>query len=254
MPEQPVQSDSTTPSNWLDRIGRDRPDIVLMAPYMTYLVLLALRDQLPYEYRWVASLVRGVGALVVVWALRRHLPPWGRPHIALAAVVGLASAALWFYGQYLFNWLSVPHRMPLPLFAGEFELVDPREELGAGALFWSTAITRIAVASTTVAIVEELFWRAFLLRAFINWGEFEKLPLGAFTWWSFLATSLLSTLQHPDNWLISIFCWFAFNACMYWKKSILFLVFVHGFTNLFLYTWVLISVLALGDQNAWMFW
>jgi CAAX prenyl protease-like protein len=115
-------------------------------------------------------------------------------------------------------------------------------------------VTRILVASTTVAVVEEVFWRGFLLRALIDWSNFEKIPLGTFAWRSFLLTALLSTLEHPDNWAISIPCWFAFNALMYWKKSVLFLVLIHGFTNLFLYIWVILNAVRWEDPSAWMFW
>lgn len=236
-------------------MAEDRPDVALIAPMLVYLALLALRDTLlPYEYRWLASLIRGAGGLAVVWMLRRHMPPWGKPHVLLAAVAGVLIAAGWYYGQYFLNWLGVPHRIPIPLFPGEFELVDPRDKLGTGGLFWTTVAARILVASTTVAVVEEVFWRAFLLRALIDWAEFEKVPLGTFAWRSLVLTSLLSTLEHPDNWAISIPCWLAFNALMYWKKSVLFLVFVHGFTNLFLYVWVLLNAVCWHDRTAWMFW
>lgn len=245
--------------NWIDRIADDRPDVVFIAPMVVYLALLALRDTavLPHEYRWLASLIRGVGGLWVVWLFRRHLPAWGKAHWPLAAILGVLIAAGWYYGQYFFDWLGVPHRMPFPLFPGDFDLAEhvaTIEKSTAGDLFWPTVIARIAVASTTVAVVEELFWRAFLLRALIKWDSFEKMPLGAFTWRSFLLTSVLSTLEHPDNWAISIPCWFAFNLLMYWKKSVLFLVFVHGFTNLFLYCWVIYQAVHLGNAQAWMFW
>ena len=241
---------------WLDRLVEDRPDVALMAPMLVYLALLLLRDTalLPYEYRWLASLIRGAGGLGVVWLLRRHMPPWGKAHLPLALAMALLVAAGWYYGQYLFNWLGVPHRLPIPLFPGDFELTDPRDQLGTGGLFWSTVVTRIVVASTTVAVVEEIFWRAFLLRALIDWSNFEKIPLGTFAWRSFLLTALLSTLEHPDNWAISIPCWLAFNALMYWKKSVLFLVLVHGFTNLFLYVWVILNAVCWGNATAWMFW
>lgn len=240
--------------NWIDRLATERPDMALIAPMLVYLALLGLRDVLPHDLRWLANLIRGVGGLYVVWLLRRHLPPWGKAHWPLAAAMGVLVAAGWYYGQYLLNWLGVPHRMPIPLFPGDFELVDPRDQLGQGGLFWSTVVTRILVASTTVAVVEEIFWRAFLLRALINWSKFDSVPLGAFTWKSFLLSSLLSTLEHPDNWAISIPCWFAFNALMYWKKSVLFLVFVHGFTNLFLYIWVILNTVCWENPSAWMFW
>jgi membrane protease YdiL (CAAX protease family) len=253
------------PPDALDRLLADRPDLALMIPYLGYLVLLAARDFLPYDWRWVAALLRGAGGLWLVWRVRRHLPPWGAPHVALAAACGLIAAAGWFYGQYFFNAIGVPHRLPLPLFPGVPSWSDPRSELaadglfwvgalGASTVFWLDVVTRIAVASTTVAFVEELFWRAFLLRAFINWGAFEKLPLGTFAWRSFLLTSLLSTVQHPDNWAVSIPCWFFFNALMIWKRSVLFMVLVHGFTNLFLYAWVIWHAVARGDGSVWMFW
>ena len=243
--------------NWLDRLAADRPDVILIAPMLVYLALLGLRDTalIPFEYRWVASLIRGVGGLAAVWVLRRHLPPWGRPYWGLAALMGLLIAAGWYYGQLLCDALGLPHR--LPLFPGEFDLTAHAEKFNAlrqTAAFWPMVVSRIVVASVTVPVVEELFWRAFLLRALIRWDSFEKIPLGTFTWRSFLLTSLLSTLEHPDNWIVSIPCWFAFNGLMVWRKSLLFLVLVHGFTNLFLYLWVIYQAVALNHPAAWMFW
>lgn len=220
-----------------------------MAPFMVYLLLLGLQDLGPFqvEWRWLAILIRGVGALAVVALFRRHLPPWGRPHWGIAIAAGLVCAAGWVAGQHFFDSLGIPHRLPIPPFAGTFEVVDPHTRWGDGALWWVTATMRITVACTTVPIVEELFWRAFLLRALINWQDFDRIPLGTFTWWSFLGTSLLSALQHPDNWLVSVFCWFAFNGLFYWTRSILCLVLVHACTNLALYVYVIAA-------RDWMFW
>lgn len=239
--------------DWVAELALQRPDVILIGPIMVYLLLLGLKDWFPPELNWLASIIRGSGGLAAVWIVRKHLPPWGHAYIGLAAICGLVAAAGWFYGQYLFDWLGVPHVLPLGIF-GRFEPVDPRAALGTGALLWLTLVLKIAVATITVPFVEELFWRAFLLRAFINWGEFEKIPLGQPNAKAFLLTSLVSTIQHPYNWLVSIPCWFFFNGLMYWKKSVLFLVFVHGFTNLFLYTWVLLRVFVWHDDSAWMFW
>lgn len=235
----------------IDRFAHRRPDIVLMAPFLVYLALLSLKDVWP-EQNWAAALIRGVGAVAVVWLFRRHLPLWGRADVWVAVPAAVVTAFGWFYGQYLFNWWGLPQRLPIPPFSGQPELYDPTQRLGSGGLFWLTAVTHIAVATTTVAVVEELFWRAFLLRALVNWDDFEKVPLGTFAWRSFLGTSLLSVLQHPDNWAVSILCWMAWNGLMYWRKSILCLVLTHGLTNLVLYIWVLIAALHLGDSRAWM--
>jgi membrane protease YdiL (CAAX protease family) len=247
----------------LDRFATVRPDIVFMAPMLAYLALLGLKGALGPDNYWIAAILRGVGGLAVVWVFRRHLPDWGKPHLLLATACALLIAAGWFYGQYLFNAMGIPHQ--LPLFPGDPEFIDPRaalakepgfwtRQMGLDTVFWMDVVTRILVASTTVAFVEEIFWRGFLLRAFINWDDFDRVPLGSFAWKSFLLTSLLSTLEHPTHWAVSIPCWFAFNALMIWKKSLLFLVIVHGLTNLFLYLWVIHRGVVLGDDSVWMFW
>lgn len=274
MPGQDIpRAPSTTP---LDAFLRERPDVVLMAPFMVYLLLLMLRDLFPPQLTWLASLIGGVGGMAVVFLVRKHLPPMGRPYWGLATVCALLAAAGWFYGQYFFDWIGLPHGIlgvlnaiilsplqwlldqvgvgvRLPLFPAAAEIVDPREEIGQGALFWLTMTTRILTAMTTVAIVEELFWRGFLLRALIDFESFHRIPLGTFTLRSFLLTSLLSTAEHPANWGVSILCWFFFNALMYWKRSLMFLTVVHGLTNLFLYAWVLVCILVFEQQSAWMF-
>lgn len=259
---------------WVTRIGRTRPDIVLMAPFMTYLLLMGIGAQIsgPSEDLFpivarirdpllnalgiqasslipVAALIRGVGSLYVAWLFRRYFPPLGRPHWGIAIVAGVLVAAGWVVGQHLLNHVHIGERSlggRLFLFPGQPDADDPRIGLSAFS-WWSQVVMRIAVASIAVPVVEELFWRAFMLRALIDWDHFERVPLGTFTWVSFVGTSLLSMLQHPDNWGVSILCWFAYNGLMYWKKSILLLMLTHGITNLVLY----IYTVWWGD---WLFW
>jgi len=229
----------------IGRFGASRPDVVLMAPLMMYVALLGLLQVVPTTWQPAMILVRGSLPLALVWVFRRHLPPWGSPHWPIAIVGGVLVAWGWILGQHVFDQIGLGGR--LFVMPGEKMILDPRSELGAGNLFWATWSLRMFVACTTVPIVEELFWRAFLLRALIDWHNFERVPLGTFTWASFLGTALISTLQHPDNWGVSILCWMAFNAVFYWTRSILCLVLLHGMTNLALY----ILVLRVDD---WSFW
>jgi CAAX prenyl protease-like protein len=242
---------STSPSR-LDRLLKDRPDLSLTLPFFVYLLLLSgleLRSSIGEQWVWLLHLLRGVGGIWAVWLVRRHLPPWGRPHLALAIGAGLLAAFLWVAIHKLALALGLPHPM-LPALFGHGkppEEIDPFRLLPEGGLVWVTIAARILVAATTVAFVEELFWRGFLLRGLIDWDNFQRVPLGSFTWKSFLLSSAFSTLEHPGHWCTSIFCWFLFNGLFYWKRSLLFMVLVHGLTNLFLYVYVV----AHGD---WMFW
>jgi uncharacterized protein len=237
---------------WLTRLARRRPDVVLMAPFMAYLLLMGLGEQivkLSDDLIPVVAVIRGAGSLWVVWMFRRHFPPLGRAHWGIAIGAGVLVAAGWVAGQHFFNTIHIGEKSlggRLFLFPGQPDASDPRIGLSAIS-WWSQVVMRITVATLAVPVVEELFWRGFLLRALIDWHNFEKVPLGAFTWYSFLGTALLSTLQHPDNWAVSILCWFAYNALMYWKKSLLCLMLTHGITNLVLYVYVIWA----GD---WLFW
>lgn len=234
---------------WLTELARRRPDFVFMAPYLAYLLLLPLKDWVPAAYLPWATAARGILGLLVFWFLRRHFPPLGRPHWPIAITAGVLTVVLWVGGEHLLNQVHIGSFNlggRFFVFPGILEVKDPRE--GLTAFSWgSQVVLRLAVATITVPIVEEIFWRGFLLRAFINWDRFERVPLGAFAWRAFIGTALLSCLQHPDNWGVSILCWLAWNALMCWKKSLLCLMITHGVTNLVLYLYVI----ARGD---WQFW
>ncbi len=229
----------------LDRLATARPDLVLVAPLGVFLALLGVTYLVPPVWQPAAILLRGVASLAVVWLFRRHLPPWGQAHWPIVIAGGSLVAWGWVVGQGLLDRIGLGGW--LPIIPGEKVVIDPRQQLGAGGLFWATWTLRWLVACTAVPVVEELFWRAFLLRALIDWHNFERVPLGTFTWLSFLGTSLISTLQHPGNWGVSILCWMAFNGVFYWTRSILCLVLLHAYTNFVLY----LLVLRVGD---WSFW
>lgn len=229
----------------MDRFAASRPDMVLVGPLMVYLALLSLMLVVPPTWQPGAIALRGVASLAVVWLFRRHLPPLGKPHWPIAIVGGALVAWGWVVGQGALEQVGLGGW--LPLMPGEKSVVDPRADLGARHLFWATWSLRMLVAVTAVPVVEELFWRGFLLRALIDWHHFDRVPLGKFTWLSFLGTSLISTFQHPGNWGVSIVCWMVFNGVFYWTRSLTCLMLLHGFTNLVLY----LIVLRVGD---WGFW
>ena len=127
------------------------------------------------------------------------------------------------------------------------EAFDARARIGSDGAYFAHVAMKLGYTATIVPLVEELFWRAFLLRALISWDRFDAVPLGKFGWMAFIGTALLSALQHPANWGVSIVCWLFFNAIFYWKKSIWCLIVVHGVTNLALYSYAAWT----GD---WRFW
>jgi membrane protease YdiL (CAAX protease family) len=242
---------------WMNDLVKAEPKAPLMAPFMAYLVLMLLNDVFPGRLQPIAVVLHIALAFWVTWLFRRHYPPLGRPYWGLAIGAGIAAAILWGAGQHLldratfwghnlgdglsFQW-APPFVDLVPV-----KPLDPHERFGDGPLLWTHVVLKICWAVTIVPIVEEIFWRGFILRAFVRWHWFDQVPWGTFAWRAFLGSALLSVLQHPSNWAVSIACWLLYNALFYWKKSLLCLILAHAVTNLALYVYVVYS----GD---WRFW
>lgn len=106
-------------------------------------------------------------------------------------------------------------------------------------------IFRVAGAVLVVPLMEELFWRSFLIRYVID-NNFEKIRIGTFTWGSFLLTVVLFGAEH--NYIYAgIMAGVVYNLILYRTRSLAQCVLAHAVTNLAL----AIYVVATGK---WQFW
>lgn len=104
---------------------------------------------------------------------------------------------------------------------------------------------RIAGAVLVVPLMEELFWRSFLIRYIID-QDFEKIQLGRFTWGSFILTVLLFGLEH--NYILAgIMAGIIYNLILYRTRSLTHCVLSHAVTNLALAIYVVTT-------GQWRFW
>ena len=104
---------------------------------------------------------------------------------------------------------------------------------------------RLAGAVIVVPFMEELFWRSFLIRYIIS-SDFEKVPIGRFTWSSFLISTVLFGLEH-NLFLAGIMAGIAYNLLLYRTRSLAHCIFAHAVTNLLLGIYVLAT-------GKWQFW
>lgn len=106
-------------------------------------------------------------------------------------------------------------------------------------------ITRIFGAIIVVPVMEELFWRSFLIR-YICDNKFSNIPIGHFTWPSFIISALLFGLEHQLI-LAGIVAGIAYNMVVYKTKSIAQAVLAHSVTNLALAVYVI-------SKARWDYW
>ena len=105
--------------------------------------------------------------------------------------------------------------------------------------------SRIFGAALVVPIMEELFWRSFMLRYVIT-SDFMTVRIGTYTLTSFVICSVLFGLEH-NLLLAGIMAGASYSLLLYWTKSIYQCILAHAVTNLVLGLYVL-------QTGCWQFW
>jgi uncharacterized protein len=160
--------------------------------------------------------------------------------IRMAWTIGDISAFLYSTAEKFAVPIPWTHQNSTAAAAG-YDPYRIQEPLARNFLIFS----RLAGASLIVPVMEELFWRSFLLRYLIN-NEFTRVAVGTFTWGSFLAITLLFGAEH-DYLLAGMMAGIAYNLLAVYTRSIAQCVLAHGVTNLILGIYVLTS-------GKWQFW
>lgn len=151
---------------------------------------------------------------------------------AAVCVTGFATFAMWICLDWSFT-VTGPHKG-----------FDPNL-LPEGVVRLFLTAVRVAGAVLVVPLMEELFWRSFLLRYLVD-SDFESVPLGRFTWGSFLVSTVLFGLEH--NLIVAgIVAGAVYSIILYRTKSLAQCVLAHAVTNLSLAGYVLYT-------GKWYFW
>ncbi|MFA7343764.1 MAG: CAAX prenyl protease-related protein [Terrimicrobiaceae bacterium] len=185
------------------------------------------------EY-WVYPLqTLACGAALVFFWRRYDFGKSGGWLAALAA--GVAALGLWL----------LPQALPgAALRTGGF---DPTVFSGTPLLYWLTVAARFARLVVIVPLVEEIFWRGFLMRYLIR-EDFSKIPLGAYDPRSFFGVAGLFMFVHqmPD-WPAAFLTGLLYNGLLVRTKSLGACVAAHAATNLGLGIYIMAT-------RQWGFW
>jgi CAAX prenyl protease-like protein len=211
-------------------------------PFMLFMALLAVRGYLPadgslIDPRWVYGIsVAVVGAsLAFFW----------REYSELAKLTGLswrqwlAALLLGYLVFKLWVLLTEPWMM-LGRPAASFRPVDEQ-----GQLIWGLVIVRWIGAALLVPVMEELFWRSFLMR-WIDNPDFEKVDPANVSPKAMVLSTLVFMLAHTQ-WLGAIVAGLVYAGLYRYTRSLWAAILAHAVTNGVLGIWVV----AFGN---WQFW
>lgn len=212
-------------------------------PFAVFMLLLELRGWAPadgswgIDPRWIYGLSVGVvGAMLLYWRreygeLSAQLrPSW--PEVRLAIAVGLAVFVLWIQLDAPWMQLAAPAAPYTPLDA-------------QGAVIWPLVVVRWVGAALLVPVMEELFWRSFLMRWFQH-ETFEGVAPQQVGVRAVVLSTFVFMLAHT-LWLAAIMAGLVY-AWLYRRTGRLWVpVIAHAVTNGALGLWVV----ATGN---WAFW
>jgi CAAX prenyl protease-like protein len=220
-----------------------RKFVAFTLPMAVFFLLLALNGALrkvgggawlAFLEHWIYPVQTVFCGALLLWFWREYeLRLAGR--IAFPLLVGVAVFGLWISPQALLGFPPRP---------GGF---DPEIFLGQPAVYWTTIVFRFLRLAVVVPVVEEIFWRGFLLRYFVN-EKFYAVPVGTFSWFSFALVTLAFGFAHaPADWIAALVAGALYNCVAYRSKSLASCVLAHALTNLLLGLWIM-------KTGQWGFW
>lgn len=185
---------------------------------------------------WVFP-VQSIVCGIMLWRWRGliALGPWRG--LGLAAVAGVISLAVWVWVMPPFcDWFAALFgKVMEPRLVG----FDPAFFGKEGAPYWLNVTARMLRMVIIVPLVEELFWRGFLLRFLIK-EDFQTVPFGDFTWKSFGIVSVLFCFEHQmADWPGALITSVLYNIVAYRTRSLAACVGAHAVTNLGLGIYIL---------------
>lgn len=213
--------------------------LAYVAPMALFLLLTVAEGKAPlslYPLLYIGK------ALLVTVALAVFSRAW-RPEIRFearvlpaAVLVGLVTLA---------EWVLIDRFVPYP-HLGTRTGYNPFQQIADPALRGAFFAVRFYGLAVMVPVMEEVFWRSFVLRYATDQDRWWSLPVGTFSLAALGIMTALFALAHPE-WLVAAVCALLYAGLLRWTKSLFAVIVAHGVTNLGLGIYVLVT----GDWKYW---
>jgi CAAX prenyl protease-like protein len=218
----------------------ERAALARILPFATYLLFIFIADMLgrlgygPHELRWLYGVKVGCVALLLWWFRRDYseLVQWRLrwPVVAGAVSAGVVVLLLWL--QLDAPWMVI----------GEASGFDPRD--GGRIDYWLVAV-RIAGAALVVPLMEELFWRSYLMR-WLTRPDFLSVDPARVKVSMVVVTVILFGVEH-NLWFAGVVAGGVYSVLYMRDRNLWSPILAHAVTNGLLGIWVV----ATGNWTYW---
>jgi CAAX prenyl protease-like protein len=217
------------------------PALARIVPFAVYLFFIFVADVLArlgysaQDTRWLygAKILAVSAALMFYWRHYAELAWQGMRASLLAASVALGLLVFVLWISLDAGWMQI----------GSAAGFDPRG--AGGAVNWGLVALRIAGAALVVPVMEELFWRSFLLR-WLDSPDFLSVRAAAVSLKALAITVLLFGFEH-NLWLAGMVAGLAYSLLYMRSGNLWAAIVAHGVTNGVLGAWIV----ATGNWHYW---
>jgi len=219
-----------------DLLVRTRPTLAYVAPFAVYVGLMAV--PLP---PLIAHSARFLITLAVIAVLSRPFLNWRPSYPLTSAALGIAVFLIWIGPDLLFgyrhHWLFENRIM-----GNAVTSVAP--SLEHNALFLTV---RMLTTAGLVPVLEELFWRGWLMRWLIDNRDFLKVPLGTYQPLAFWLVAVLFASEHGPYWEVGLLAGIVYNWWIVRTRNLADCILAHAVTNAALGIYVI-------SNGQWQYW
>lgn len=216
------------------------PALPWVLPFVVFMLLLAASPHLGLSPKAELALRLIVPAAAVA-AFSRKVLDFGCAAPWTSVLVGAGVFAVWIAPDLLFPGYRESILFQNPITGTLESSLAPGARTDAVAL-----MLRIARAVLLVPVVEELFWRGWLMR-WIERNDFEQVPLGHYEMRSFWIAAALFAMEHGPYWDVGLIAGAVYNGWLVRTRRLGDLILAHAVTNACLAAFVLWT-------GRWEFW
>lgn len=213
-----------------------RPSVPYVLPFAVFLALLGIQQvvPIPQSLRFVL-----IAAILLIFSRGvlgfRLVNPLG------SILLGVAVFAIWIGPDVLFpgwraHWLFSNDALGRPVSS-----MSANAKTNGGFLLF-----RILTSVITVPILEELFWRGWLMRWLIA-RHFERVPLGTYNAQAFWISAILFATEHGSYWEVGLIAGAIYNWWIIRTRNLWDCILAHAVTNLCLAAYVI-------ARGQWQYW
>jgi len=219
---------------------RRHPAVPYVIPFLLFLAFLGLGQYLPVPEFALQAIWVGVIA-AVLWIVARPAIDLGVSHPIGTLFIGVGTFLIWVLPDALF-----PHYRSSWAFQNAITGTVKSGLSIAAQSDWATVALRALRAVAIVPVLEELFWRGWLMRWLIG-PEFEKVPIGRYQARAFWITAILFAAEHGPFWDVGLAAGIAFNWWLVRSRRLGDVIWAHAITNACLCAYVIAT-------HKWEYW